>query len=180
MENIGPREPIIPEGDDRERLGCPDCGYIAYENPKIIVGVVATWGDRYLMCRRAINPRKGYWTLPAGFMELGETAPEGAAREAREEACATLSIDKLLCLYDLPHISQIQLLYRAQLTKPDIDCGPESQEVALFHWHEIPWDDLAFPTVSWALHHHRQAADQTDFAPFGNPVGASARMTDRD
>ena len=172
----GPREKIIPEGDDRERLSCPDCGYIRYDNPKIIVGVVATWEDRYLMCRRAINPRKGFWTLPAGFMEIGETSATGAAREAYEEARADLSLDRLLCLYDLPHISQLQLLYRATLNSPDISCGPESLDVGLFRWADIPWDNIAFPTVHWALHHHRDAIGQDVFPPFGNPPGASARM----
>ena len=111
---------------------CPDCEYVAYENPKVVVGVVATWEDKLLMCKRAIEPRLGYWTLPAGFMEMGETPQEGAAREAWEEAYAKLEIIDLLAVYSLRHISQLQLFYRARLLSPDVSAGPESEEVGLF------------------------------------------------
>ncbi|MGB5501125.1 MAG: NUDIX hydrolase, partial [Polyangiales bacterium] len=111
----GPRIRKVPTGDNRQRLVCPDCEYVAYENPKVVVGVVATWEDKLLMCKRAIEPRRGFWTLPAGFMELGETPEEGASREAWEEACAKLEIIDLLAVYSLRHISQLQLFYRARL-----------------------------------------------------------------
>ena len=111
----GPRVREIPQGDNRERLVCPDCSYVAYENPKLVVGVVATWEDKILLCRRAIEPRCGFWTLPAGFLENGETPEEGAAREAWEEAYAELEIVDLLALYSLPHISQLQLFFGDRL-----------------------------------------------------------------
>ncbi len=167
----GPVIREIPEGDDRERLVCPDCGFINYENPKIVVVSVATWEGKILMCRRAIPPRTGYWTLPAGYMELHETTAEGAAREAWEEACARIEIDALLAIYNIPRISQVQVMYRARLTNPDIEAGPESLEVGLFGWEEIPWDDLAFPSVRWALGHFDEVRGLEDFPARSNPVG---------
>lgn len=181
----GPRVRAVPPGDDRERLLCPDCGYVAYQNPLIVVGSVVTWResgedeDRILMCRRAIEPRKGYWTLPAGFMEEHETTQAGAMREAWEEARAKIEIDALLAIYDIPRISQVQLIFRARLTSPDVSAGPESLEVALFHWDEIPWADLAFPTVHWALREHRARLGQTGFAPAINPAPDVAAQWER-
>ena len=154
-----------PEDDDRERLVCERCGFVNYENPKIVVGSVATWEDRILLCRRAINPRDGYWTLPAGYLELNESPESGALREAWEEARARLEIDQLLATYAITRISQVQLIYRARLLSPDVSAGPESREVDLFTWDEIPWDELAFPSVHWALVHFRDSADQTVFSP---------------
>ena len=122
----GPRIRKIPDGDDRERLTCPDCGYVAYENPKLVAGAVVSVGDRILLCRRAIEPRKGFWTLPAGYLELHETPEEGARREAWEEACARIAIDALLGIYSVPRISQVQLIYRATLAEPGFAAGPES------------------------------------------------------
>ncbi len=147
----------IPEGEDRERLTCERCGFIAYDNPKIIVGSVATWEGRVLLCRRAIEPRRGLWTLPAGFLELNETPEEGARREAREEACAELRIGELLAVYTIRHISQVQLFYRAELVTPEIAAGPESLEVGLFEPDAIPRGELAFPSVAWALQHADEA-----------------------
>lgn len=141
----------IPEGEDRERLICGDCGFVAYENPKIIVGSVVEEEGRVLLCRRAIEPRRGFWTLPAGYMEMGETAEEGAAREAREEARAEIAVDSLLGVYSIARIGQVQLIFRARFAAPGFSPGPESEEVALFDWGGIPWDDLAFPSVRWAL-----------------------------
>lgn len=149
----------IPEGDSRERAVCADCGFIAYENPKVICGAIVTHGDRILMCRRAIEPRHGFWTIPAGFMELGETPEEGAAREAMEEACATIEIGELLAVYTVRHISQVQMIYRARLLNDDFAPGIESLEVKLCTWDEIPWSDLAFPSVRWALEDHRAALE---------------------
>lgn len=174
----------VPEGDSAPRHVCDACGFINYVNPKIVVGSVVRWQPeagaaqdpapearaRILMCRRAIEPRKGYWTLPAGYMELGETAAEGARREAREEACAEIRIDALLAVYSIPRISQVQLMHLATLTDPRIAPGPESLEVALMTWDEIPWDDLAFPSVRWALHHYDAVRGLAHFAPFTEPV----------
>lgn len=162
----------IPEGDDRERRVCDDCGFIDYENPKIVVGAVALASDgRIVLCRRAIPPRLGYWTIPAGYMELNETAADGAAREAWEEARITLEIEGVLAVYSIPRISQVQIIHRARLTVDDYAPGPESQEVALFAWEEIPWDDLAFPSVRWALNDHRRTGAAPLGPAFGNPEG---------
>lgn len=160
----------VPDGDSFERRVCDSCGFIDYENPKVVVGAVVTQGTRILLCRRAIEPRHGYWTLPAGFMELHETAQEGARREAREEACADIRITGVLAVYSIPRISQVQIIHRAELVSPDIAPGAESLEVGLFDWAEIPWQELAFPSVRWALEHHRDfLAGQP--APFINPSG---------
>src|SRR5579884_2311174 len=123
----GPSIKGIPEGDNRERTICAECGYILYDNPKIVVGSVARWGDRILLCRRAIPPRQVFWTLPAGYLELNEAAPGGAEREAWEEARARIHIEGLLAVYDIPRISQVQLIYRARLLGPDVAPGPESR-----------------------------------------------------
>ena len=160
----------IPEGDDRERLTCPDCGFIAYENPKVVVGsVVADGGDRVLLCRRAIEPRSGFWTLPAGYMELGETVEEGARREAREEACARIALEGVLAVYSIARIGQVQVIFRAALAEPGIAAGPESREVRFFAWDEIPWEDIAFPSVRWALRAWRETAGAALGPPAMNP-----------
>ena len=169
-EMRGPSLLTIPVGDNRERKVCPDCGFIAYENPKIVVGAVCLWGERILLCRRAIDPRAGYWTLPAGYLELNESTSIGAMREAWEEAQARIAIDGLLAVYDIPRISQVQLIYRARLVVPEIAPGPESLEVRLFAWDEIPWHDLAFPSVAWALDHFRNCRDSGDCTTRRNPV----------
>ena len=161
----------IPEGDAQLRLVCRDCGFIAYENPKVVVGSVELWGSKILLCRRAINPRSGFWTLPAGYMELNETSLEGARREAWEEARASIEIERLLAVYNIPRLSQVQLIYVARLLSPEIEPGPESAEVGLFGWGEIPWQDLAFPSVRWALDDYRAAAAAGDFAARRNPAG---------
>jgi len=172
----GPRIRKIPVGDNRQRLVCPDCEYVAYENPKVVVGVVATWEDKLLMCKRAIEPRRGFWTLPAGFMELGETPEEGASREAWEEACAKLEIVDLLAVYSLRHISQLQLFYRARLISPDVSAGIESEEVGLFSFDDLPATDLAFPSVHWAIDHFQRVRGAESFAPFRNPPGHGGEM----
>ena len=177
----GPIHRDIPAGDNRERLMCRDCGFIHYQNPVVVVGAVATWNDggapsagRILLCRRAIEPRTGFWTLPAGYLEMEETTEAGAIRETWEEAQARITIDRLLAIYNVPRLSQVQTIYQATLVSPDIAPGEESLEVALFAWEEIPWDEIAFPTVRWALHQHRSVIGRADFAPFGNPTGDSA------
>ena len=174
--NKGPRLRTVPQGDNRERLVCPDCDYVAYENPKVVVGVVATWEGQLLMCRRAIEPRRGYWTLPAGFMEMGESPQEGAAREAWEEARAELEIIDLLAVYSLRHISQLQLFYRARLSSPDVSPGPESEEVGLFPFDRLPAAELAFPSVHWAIRHFQEVSGVSSFPTFGNPEGAMGDM----
>ncbi len=163
----------IPDGEDRIRDVCDRCGWIHYDNPKIVVGSVCTWADKILLCRRAIEPRQGFWTLPAGFLEQNETTEEGAKREAQEEACADIQPQALLAIYNIARISQVQIMYKAKLVSPDIAIGPESLEVGLFSWHEIPWSDLAFPSVYWALNQHKLVADTEIFAPFVNPEDTS-------
>ncbi|TVQ36860.1 MAG: NUDIX hydrolase [Geminicoccaceae bacterium] len=140
-----------PPGDDHERAVCDACGHIHYINPKVVVGAVCAHGDRILLCRRAIEPRRGFWTIPAGFMEVGETPEEGAIREAVEEAGAVIRIEGLLAVYSIKRIDQVQLLYAASLLRPEVEAGFETAEVALVRWSEIPWHDLAFPTVDWVL-----------------------------
>jgi len=161
----------IPEGDSLPRLVCRDCGHIHYFNPKIVTGAVIQHDGRILLARRAIHPRKGYWTLPAGYLEEHESVQAGAMREAMEEACAAIEIDALLAVYSIPRISQVQLIYRARLAKPDFAPGPESLEVDLFAYDDIPWGDLAFPSVHWSLRYWRQVEGRPIFAPFGNPPG---------
>jgi ADP-ribose pyrophosphatase YjhB (NUDIX family) len=165
----GPSVRAIPDGDERERLICADCGFILYDNPKIVVGSVVRWGGKILMCRRAIDPRKGFWTLPAGYLELNESTRAGAEREAWEEARAKIAIESLLAIYDITRLSQVQLIYRARLVDDAIAPGPESLEVALFGWEEIPWEDIAFPSVRWALNHEHEIELGGDPAPRGNP-----------
>lgn len=145
----------VPPGDSRPRGVCDQCGTIHYENPKLVVGCVAEDATgRLLLCRRAIEPRLGFWTLPAGFMECSETTLAAAARETLEEACAQVAIDDLFALVDVPHISQVHLFYRARLPVPEYGAGEESLEVALFAEADIPWDDLAFRSVRYCLEHY--------------------------
>jgi len=165
----GPSLRTVPAGDNRERMVCPDCGFIHYDNPKIVVGVVCRWEERILLCRRAIEPRAGFWTLPAGYLELNETTQAGAMREAWEEARAGIAIDGLLAVYDIPRVSQVQIIYHARLTTAAIAAGPESREVRLFAWDEIPWQELAFPSVRWALDHFRECLATGNFLAHGNP-----------
>ncbi|MBB4305180.1 ADP-ribose pyrophosphatase YjhB (NUDIX family) [Rhodobium orientis] len=165
----------VPDGDTHERDVCARCGFISYDNPKVVVGSVVRAGDKVLMCRRAIDPRKGFWTLPAGFLELNETPEEGARREALEEANARIEIESLLAIYTIPRISQVQLIYRAVL-HGDVAPGPESLEVALFAWDGLPAAaEIAFPSVIWALDHEREIARGAS-GPFGNPRGALGDM----
>jgi ADP-ribose pyrophosphatase YjhB (NUDIX family) len=161
----------VPHGDTHERDVCATCGFINYVNPKIVTGSIVRHGGRIMLCRRAIEPRVGFWTLPAGFMEVGETAEQAAMREAREEANAAIVIDRLLAVYTIPRIAQVQIMYLAHLAEPAFSAGPESLEVMLAAWEDIPWDDLAFPTVRWALTQYRSIEGVADFAPFSNPAG---------
>jgi ADP-ribose pyrophosphatase YjhB (NUDIX family) len=153
--SAGPSIETVPEGDNRTRLVCPDCGYIEYVNPKIVVGAVCVWQSRILLCQRAIGPRLGKWTIPAGFMEVGESTAEGAAREVWEEARARVTIETLVGIYDIPRISQVHVIFRAPMIAPEFAPGEESLDVGLFALNDIPWDDLAFPSVRWALQRYR-------------------------
>ncbi len=165
-----------PHGDDVARKICDNCGFVAYENPKIVVGSVVRHDRKILLCKRAIEPRKGFWTIPAGYLELNETPEDGARREAREEAEASLTIERLLAVYAVPRISQVQPIYRARLAEATIAAGPESQAVDLFAFDAIPWDELAFPSVHWALNHDREAEAGAPPVPFGNPDGATGNV----
>jgi len=141
----------IPDGDNRHRYCCRHCSAIHYQNPRMVIGTVTVWEEKILLCRRAIEPRHGYWTLPAGFMENGETTDEGAARETLEEAGARIDMGPLFSMIDVPHVDQVHLFYRASLLHLDFVPGPESLEARLFHEDEIPWDEIAFRTVGQTL-----------------------------
>ena len=163
----------IPEGDTRERLVCAKCGYVAYENPRIVVGSVVVADGRVLLCRRAIEPRRGYWTLPAGFLEYGETPEEGARREAMEEACADIVLDGILAVFSITRIGQVQIIFRARFAgagMPHFEPGPESLEVDLYAPDSIPRGAIAFPTVHWALDAWGRVGSGPLGAPAGNPA----------
>ena len=142
---------LVPAGDNRPRHVCNDCGTIHYSNPNNVCGAILTHGDEVLLCRRAIEPRYGLWTLPAGFMENGETIAEAAARECLEEANARANSLHLFGVFSLPHISQVYLMFRGELASKDFHAGDESLEVALFDQAGIPWDELAFPVIGHSL-----------------------------
>lgn len=141
----------VPDGDSRPRYVCEHCHTIHYQNPNIVAGCLVTVGDKVLLCRRAIEPRLGFWTLPAGFMENGETVEQAARRETVEEACAALETLHLYSLIDVPHINQVHVFYRGELSGSQFGAGIESLEVALFDEADIPWSELAFMTVRRTL-----------------------------
>ena len=141
----------VPAGDDHERYVCESCNWIHYDNPRIIATALCTHAGKILFCRRAIRPRYGFWTLPGGFMELGESAEDAAAREAQEEAGARISVTALLGLYSIPRIGQVHLVYLSKFMDTKIAAGMESLEVAMVEPSTIPWDELAFPVNHWAL-----------------------------
>ena len=143
----------IPEHDDRARAVCPACHHIHYVNPKIVAGSLVTQGSRVLLCQRGIEPRKGFWTLPAGFLELHESTEDGALRETLEEACAEIELKHLYTMFDLPYISQIYLFYRASLLRFEFKPSIETLDAQLFEEHQIPWDDIAFKVVQQTLKH---------------------------
>ncbi len=166
----------VPDGDNRQRRICGHCGFVDYDNPRIVVGSVVRHEGRILLCRRAIDPRKGFWTLPAGYLETGETPAEGAVREAREEANAVITISGVLAIYTIRALGQVQIMHRAQLADPAISAGAESLEVGLFAWRDIPWPDLAFPSVAWALNHDLAVEADGAAMPFFNPAGEDGDM----
>jgi len=141
----------IPAGDNRPRHVCTACGAVHYQNPRIVAGCVPEYGGRILLCRRAIEPRRGYWTIPAGFMENGETTQEAARRESVEEAMAEVDIGSLLAVVHVLHADQVHVMFRATLPKPEFGAGEESLEVVLFDEPELPWQDIAFRSVDFAL-----------------------------
>lgn len=184
----GPQFELRQQPNDKPRKTCARCGFIVYQNPKVVCGSVLTLQDSrdgtelFVLGRRTIEPRSGFWGIPAGFMEMGETSEQGAAREAREELNADANIGKLLAVYSLPHIGQIQMIYSSvfhvqdpkrdgsidsidETTRPSVSssasAGQETDKVSFVRWEDIPWDNLAFPTTSWALWHHRQRVQGT-------------------
>jgi ADP-ribose pyrophosphatase YjhB (NUDIX family) len=165
----------IPEGDTFSRAVCDACGTIHYQNPKIVVGCLPVHEERILICRRAIEPRYGLWTLPAGFMENDESAAEGAAREALEEANARVEIEDLYTVYSIPHISQVYMMFRARLLDTDFSPGLESLEVKLVTGDEIPWDKLAFAMVKRTLEHYLQDRETGIFVPRFGDIRPPAR-----
>jgi len=157
----------VPQGDNRLRHVCDRCQTIHYQNPRIVAGCLPVWGTQVLLCRRAIQPRYGLWTLPAGFMENGETIEQAAIRETLEEACARVNDLQLYTLFDLPHINQVYMLFRAELADLNFAAGEESLEVQLFDEVDIPWSELAFPTIGRTLEYY--FADRlTDVYPLRN------------
>jgi len=170
----------IPEGDNRPRHVCTQCGTIHYQNPKNVIGTIPVWEHegqlQVLLCRRAIEPRYGYWTLPAGFMENGETTGEAAARETEEEAGANIELGPLFALLNVAHVHQVHMFYLARLVDLDFHPGEESLEVQLFSESEIPWDDLAFPTIRKTL--ELFFADRVKMREGGEKVGHGVHTHD--
>ncbi|HEY5559645.1 MAG TPA: NUDIX hydrolase [Steroidobacteraceae bacterium] len=159
-----PLERRIPDGDHLPRFVCPACGAIHYQNPKLVAGCVPEHDGRILLCRRAIEPRRGFWTIPAGFMENGETLQQAAARECHEEALARVEIGGLCAIVHVLHAHQVHVMFRARLTDPSFGVGVESLEVKLCAEAELPWPDIAFPSVAFALRRYLEdrAAGSSD------------------
>ena len=153
----------IPPGDNMERSVCAACGFVDYQNPKIVTGSVAVWEQKILLCKRAIEPRKGYWTLPAGFLENDETLAEGALRETLEETRAQLINASMYRVLSVVDTNQVHIFFKADLPTPDFDVTPESSSVELFTFEQIPWRQLAFPTVARALRDFVQEHSQGAF-----------------
>jgi ADP-ribose pyrophosphatase YjhB (NUDIX family) len=164
-----------PEGDTHERDICDRCGFVSYENPRIVVGSVVVHEGRFLLGRRAIEPSLGLWTLPAGYLELNETPEDGARREAREELCAEIELEGLLAVYTIKRLSQVQMIYKARFDGR-FAAGSETLEAGLFRWEEIPWDRIAFPSVHWALSHMRDVDAGRAAAPLTNPPGETGAL----
>lgn len=161
----------VPSGDNRPRLACGVCGHIHYENPKVVVGCVAEFQGKILLCRRAIEPRRGYWTVPAGFMELGETVAEAALRETWEEALARVELGELFAVIDVVHAGQVHVFFRGTLRAAEFGVGEETLETRLVAPPDLPWDEIAFPSVAIAL--RRYLATRAE--PPGPPHLAAAQ-----
>jgi len=153
----------VPPGDTLPRHVCDACRAIHYQNPRMVVGCIVEWADRILLCKRGIEPRYGLWTVPAGFMENGETTFGGAVRETLEEANARVEVGPLYALYNIPHINQVYILFRARLVDPDVSAGAETLEVRLFTEAEIPWEEIAFASIRHALTHYYDDRRQGDY-----------------
>lgn len=153
----------IPPDDNRIRDLCPNCGAVHYQNPRNVVGIVPIYGDQILLCRRAIEPRLGKWTLPAGFMELGETTAQGAARENQEESGAIIKIGSLFTVIDVPSVNQVHLYYLAEVLNEKLAPGPETLEASFFDLDKIPWRELAFRTVSTTIERYLQDKSNGSF-----------------
>lgn len=154
---------LIPPDDNRMRDVCDSCGAVHYQNPRNVVGVLAIWEDKVLLCRRAIEPRFNKWTLPAGFMELGETTAQGAMRETQEEAGAQIELGPLYTVIDVPYAEQVHFFYLAKAVSPDLFPGPESLEAGFFKLSDIPWTDLSFRTVITTLEHYMEDVKKGQF-----------------
>lgn len=146
----------VPEGDTHERHVCPACGHIQYQNPLIVTGCVAEWEGKILLCRRAIEPRRGFWTVPAGFMENGESVAQGAARETFEEAVAQVTTSSLLAIVNVIHAKQVHMFYRGTMDNADYGVGIESLETKLVAEADVPWEEIAFPSVEFAMRAYLQ------------------------
>lgn len=172
----------IPNGDHLPRFVCASCSTIHYENPKIIAGCVPEWNGKILLCRRAIEPRRGFWTVPAGFMENGEAVQDAAAREAQEEALADVEIGSLVAIINVIRAHQVHIMFRARLRNTDFGVGPESLEVGLYDEHEIPWPEIAFLSVEFTLRRYledrRQGRELTHFRDIDYQEGRVV-LTDR-
>jgi ADP-ribose pyrophosphatase YjhB (NUDIX family) len=149
-----PTRYAVPEHEQMARAICTRCALVHYENPLNVVGTIPAWGEQVLLCKRNIEPRRGFWTLPAGFMELGETAAQGAMRETIEEAGAHIELQDLYALLNVVHVGQVHFFYRAKLLNTSFNPGVESTEVRLFSQAQVPWNELAFRTVSTTLEHY--------------------------
>lgn len=164
----------IPKGEDRLRAVCPSCHTIHYQNPKIVAGCIPEWDGQILMCQRAIEPRVGFWTFPAGFMEMGESTEEAAARETMEEATAIVDIQSLYAVYSLRHVDQVYVIFRGIMKQVEFGAGEESLDVKLVSLENIPWEQLAFPVIHEALSRYVQDRVKNSF---GTHFGAIAPMT---
>lgn len=167
----------IPLGDHKVRQVCSHCGTIHYVNPKVICGALAIWENKVLLCRRAIEPRYGLWTLPAGYMELFETMEQGAARETHEEAEAQVEIEQLYCMYNIPRIGQIYVLFKSNIIEGKFGAGEETIESRLFEEHEIPWGELAFPSVERTLRHYFEDRKSNHFPTHLETLGSRLDQT---
>ncbi|MBL8317644.1 MAG: NUDIX hydrolase [Burkholderiaceae bacterium] len=161
----------VPADDNRERAVCGACGEIHYENPLNVVGTVPVWGDQVLLCRRNIEPRYGLWTLPAGFLELGESTETGALRETDEEAGARIELEGLFTVLNVVRVGQLHLFYRARMLDPTLNPGPETIEARLFREHEVPWDEIAFRTVRQTLQHFFEDRQRGQFGVHCADIG---------
>ncbi|MEI2416694.1 NUDIX hydrolase [Orrella sp. JC864] len=161
----------VPPGDNRLRDLCHHCGAVHYQNPRMVVGTVPVWEGRILLCRRAIEPRYDTWTLPAGFMELGETTEQGAARETQEESGARIELGALYTVIDVPQVEQVHLYFLARALGPELDPGPESLYARWFEPAEIPWDELSFRTVASTLRHYVQDRENGHWGPHHYSLG---------